>query len=102
MHGPSAVAMSIRGLRPVTTSSGTFDGTFEPSKWLCETMFGVVLPSSYDHVPQLHELIDFNTCGRLGKEEKKIFKIVLTGGPCGGKSSALSLIRDRLLGLGYR
>jgi CYTH domain-containing protein len=33
--------------------------------------------------------------------EVPIFRIVLTGGPCGGKSSAQSLITDRLEGLGF-
>jgi CYTH domain-containing protein/predicted ATPase len=31
-----------------------------------------------------------------------IHRIVLTGGPCGGKSSALTLLRDRFLALGYQ
>jgi len=31
-----------------------------------------------------------------------IYRIVLTGGPCGGKSTALSLISDRLRSLGFR
>eukprot|EP01114_Cavostelium_apophysatum_P022054 TRINITY_DN7854_c0_g1_i1.p2 TRINITY_DN7854_c0_g1~~TRINITY_DN7854_c0_g1_i1.p2 ORF type:complete len:499 (-),score=97.37 TRINITY_DN7854_c0_g1_i1:1555-3051(-) len=31
-----------------------------------------------------------------------IYRIVLTGGPCGGKSTALSLISDRLRNLGFR
>eukprot|EP01080_Neovahlkampfia_damariscottae_P001163 gene1163-10677_t len=31
-----------------------------------------------------------------------VYKIVLTGGPCGGKSTALSFLTDRLSNLGYR
>ncbi|HVI40798.1 MAG TPA: AAA family ATPase, partial [Anaerovoracaceae bacterium] len=31
----------------------------------------------------------------------KIHRIVLTGGPCGGKTTALSFITDRLRSLGY-
>jgi len=31
-----------------------------------------------------------------------IYKIVLTGGPCGGKSTALSIMSDRLRSFGFR
>jgi len=31
-----------------------------------------------------------------------IYRIVLTGGPCGGKSTAMATISDRLLSLGFR
>lgn len=33
---------------------------------------------------------------------KNIYRVVLTGGPCAGKTTALSLLTDRLQGLGYR
>lgn len=32
----------------------------------------------------------------------KISKIVITGGPCGGKSTALGRIKDRFTAKGYR
>lgn len=32
---------------------------------------------------------------------KKLFVVVLTGGPCGGKSSSLRSVRDTLRGRGY-
>eukprot|EP01120_Amphizonella_sp_Union-15-10_P004840 TRINITY_DN155_c0_g3_i2.p2 TRINITY_DN155_c0_g3~~TRINITY_DN155_c0_g3_i2.p2 ORF type:complete len:507 (-),score=104.28 TRINITY_DN155_c0_g3_i2:707-2227(-) len=35
-------------------------------------------------------------------EKPPIYRIVLTGGPCGGKSTALSLVSDRLQSLGFR
>lgn len=35
-------------------------------------------------------------------EETPVFRIVLTGGPCGGKSTSLSAITDRLEGLGFQ
>jgi len=31
-----------------------------------------------------------------------VYRIVLTGGPCGGKSSAMAAISDRLMSLGFR
>jgi CYTH domain-containing protein/predicted ATPase len=34
-------------------------------------------------------------------EEQKIFKIVLTGGPCSGKTTSMSHISDRLRSLGF-
>ena len=34
-------------------------------------------------------------------EEPTVYRIVLTGGPCGGKSTALSQITDRLRGFGF-
>lgn len=34
-------------------------------------------------------------------EDKKITKIVLTGGPCAGKSTAIELIRNKLMHLGF-
>jgi CYTH domain-containing protein len=34
-------------------------------------------------------------------EKSAIYRIVLTGGPCGGKSTCLSSITDRLQGLGF-
>src|SRR3989338_4514898 len=36
------------------------------------------------------------------KGEVQIFRIVLTGGPCAGKSSAMSLIARRLMSLGFQ
>lgn len=36
------------------------------------------------------------------KHEAPVYRIVLTGGPCGGKSTAMSHISDRLKGLGFR
>jgi CYTH domain-containing protein len=35
-------------------------------------------------------------------DKAPIYRIVLTGGPCGGKSTALSAITDRLQGLGFQ
>lgn len=35
------------------------------------------------------------------KREKQIFKIVLTGGPCAGKSSAMKMIKEKFTALGY-
>lgn len=37
-----------------------------------------------------------------GRYEAPVYRIVLTGGPCGGKSTAMSHISDRLKGLGFR
>lgn len=34
-------------------------------------------------------------------EMKRLFVVVLTGGPCGGKSSSLKSVRDTLRGKGY-
>ena len=34
--------------------------------------------------------------------DKKITKIVLTGGPCGGKSTGLSCIEKEMSKLGYK
>lgn len=34
--------------------------------------------------------------------EEPVYRIVLTGGPCGGKSTAMSHITDRLTALGFR
>lgn len=34
--------------------------------------------------------------------EEPVYRIVLTGGPCGGKSTAMSHISDRLTALGFR
>lgn len=31
-----------------------------------------------------------------------VYRIVLTGGPCGGKSTAMAMISDRLMSLGFR
>lgn len=36
------------------------------------------------------------------RHEAPVYRIVLTGGPCGGKSTAMSHISDRLKGLGFR
>ena len=36
------------------------------------------------------------------EDELPIFKIVLTGGPCGGKSTAMAAISERLNALGYQ
>ena len=40
-----------------------------------------------------------------GKQNTKsghpVYKVVLTGGPCGGKSSSLASLVDRLSGLGF-
>ena len=33
--------------------------------------------------------------------DKEIYKIVLTGGPCAGKTTSLDLIREYINGLGY-
>jgi len=53
-------------------------------------------------------------CGSIFMEEKArrrrggeyegpyIFKVVLTGGPCGGKSTAMAAISERLTALGYQ
>lgn len=38
----------------------------------------------------------------LNREEVPIYRIVLTGGPCGGKSTAVATISNRLLSLGFR
>ncbi len=35
-------------------------------------------------------------------DQARLYRIVLTGGPCGGKSTALSAITDRLQGLGFQ
>jgi CYTH domain-containing protein/predicted ATPase len=35
-------------------------------------------------------------------EQASVYRIVLTGGPCGGKSTSLAAISDRLQGLGFR
>ena len=35
------------------------------------------------------------------KEEKQIWKIVLTGGPCAGKTSALKAVKERFTKLGF-
>jgi len=35
-------------------------------------------------------------------QKAPIYRIVLTGGPCGGKSTAMAMISDRLLALGFR
>jgi CYTH domain-containing protein/predicted ATPase len=35
-------------------------------------------------------------------EETPVYRIVLTGGPCGGKSTSLSAVSDRLEGLGFQ
>eukprot|EP01117_Protostelium_nocturnum_P003664 TRINITY_DN1494_c0_g1_i2.p1 TRINITY_DN1494_c0_g1~~TRINITY_DN1494_c0_g1_i2.p1 ORF type:complete len:459 (-),score=95.58 TRINITY_DN1494_c0_g1_i2:442-1818(-) len=37
-----------------------------------------------------------------GSSNPPIYRIVLTGGPCGGKSTSLSLLADRLRSLGFR
>lgn len=34
-------------------------------------------------------------------KEKQVFKIVLTGGPCAGKSSAMKLVKEKFSALGY-
>lgn len=34
--------------------------------------------------------------------EPYVFKVVLTGGPCGGKSTAMSQLSERLQSLGYQ
>jgi predicted ATPase/CYTH domain-containing protein len=39
---------------------------------------------------------------RTGDGDPPIYRIVLTGGPCGGKSTALAHISDRLQSLGFR
>lgn len=36
------------------------------------------------------------------RHEAPVYRIVLTGGPCGGKSTAMSHLSDRLKGLGFR
>jgi CYTH domain-containing protein len=35
-------------------------------------------------------------------DRPSVYRVVLTGGPCGGKSTALAAISDRLQGLGFR
>jgi len=35
-------------------------------------------------------------------DQAPIYRVVLTGGPCGGKSTSLSLLSDRLRSLGFR
>jgi CYTH domain-containing protein len=40
--------------------------------------------------------------GGLAVENAPIYRIVLTGGPCGGKSTSLSLIAERMQGLGFQ
>ena len=39
---------------------------------------------------------------KAAAEKSPIFRIVLTGGPCAGKSSAMSLIARRLMSLGFQ
>jgi predicted ATPase len=36
------------------------------------------------------------------RHEEPVYRLVLTGGPCGGKSTAMSHIMDRLTALGFR
>lgn len=36
------------------------------------------------------------------KHEEPVYRIVLTGGPCGGKSSSMTHVSDRLTALGFR
>ena len=38
--------------------------------------------------------------GGGGRYESKVYKVVLTGGPCGGKSTALAMIQERLESIG--
>lgn len=38
----------------------------------------------------------------LSRKSTPVYRIVLTGGPCGGKSTAVATISDRLLSLGFR
>jgi len=35
-------------------------------------------------------------------EENKVYKIVITGGPCGGKSTSLTKIQDEFTKRGFR
>jgi len=59
-------------------------------------------------IPTLSYLF-FNYATAITEDNKEsfnvgpqIFKIVITGGPCAGKSTALASISDRLLSLGFR
>ena len=40
-------------------------------------------------------------CSHLKKSEKIISKIVITGGPCAGKTTAMNLIKSTFTNLGY-
>jgi len=56
-------------------------------------------------LPEDEELVTMVKNANVKSQETgkaPIYRIVLTGGPCGGKSTALSLISDRLRSLGFR
>ena len=40
--------------------------------------------------------------GGILRRGKPVYKVVFTGGPCGGKSSSLASVVDRLSSLGFR
>ena len=45
----------------------------------------------------LEELINIH----MGKHKKQVIKIVITGGPCAGKSTAIDLIQEKFSKMGY-
>lgn len=62
------------------------------------------LDESPETKAEIEELIDsiHNNNKSIENEQQPIYRIVLTGGPCAGKSTAMAHISDRLQALGFR
>jgi len=63
------------------------------------------IPQAYDFISQMNQVYlkeKFNTHEIRHNTEFPIYKIVITGGPCAGKTTSLAKIRQELSERGYR
>ncbi|KAL0487386.1 rasef [Acrasis kona] len=89
---------SIRFLRKYLVAGSCLAGTVA-------TTYGYISKSESvktNFIPAIYAEEHFDTLGKQNTNAAPLYRIVLTGGPCAGKSSALTRLSERLQALGFQ